>query len=260
VSRRLLFGTAVILATVLGGCQDGPRTTSKVPKSSVVIPVPAGLQGTWRQDGVGFLAIGPDTVLLNLPGVPRRPARITGVITAGDNAAGLTLDNGWTLSLAGGRAVTTRRLGTQDLAGDCSVVDVTVDGPGTSGAWRLWNEAATTWLPLSGNPSSVVATIAPVALPEKTPGALLLDAVTELRDDQLLKFTRDMLALANSGAERARLEEQMGEILRVQRLAALDLLMQSQGADPTAILRADQLIERMESWQRLTQAWLDKRG
>ncbi len=264
MSRVLGLG-AILLATLLGGCQDGPRGgPSPTAVTSSSWAVPSILQGTWRQEGVGFVALGADSVILNLPGLPRRPARITGLTRVGELAAVLTLDNGWILSLAGGRAITSRRLGALDLAGDCPVLDVAAEGPGPGGSWRLWNQESTTWLPLAGASTGgiVAASTVPDVVPSPAKAATedrLVTAVAALGDESLLRASRALVSLALSGAPRPRLEDQIGETLRVQRLAALDLLA-TQDADELVILRADQVIGRLEAWQRLTRTWLDSRG
>ena len=256
----------LLLALACAGCTStaarpvAPAPASAPPVAAVSKPAaprtlaPAALSGTWTSaDAAAFIAIADDQVLLNLPGMPRRAARISAVVAVG-GAAEITLDDGSILVIASGRAIGERIVGGITLTADRAVLDI--GGSSLAATMRLWGEGQTTWLPL--------ATAAPAALSPPvaaTADERLLAAAEGAAEPLLAVAVDDVLRRARSGAADSDLDAIWGEHARQLRLAALerlDALVASSA--PDALAEADRLVAALARCSEAYAAWRAERG
>ena len=243
---------------------DGPAPAMLPPPAPAPIAEPAGpaapraqlpatLAGTWISgDGTAFLAIADDQLVVNLPGLPRRAARVAAVVVVG-GAAEVTLDDGATLVLVSGRATGERTVGGLTLTADRAVLDVGVGGSSAAATVRLWGEGQTTWLPLAA---------APMAKPMAATADERLLAAAEASAEPLLAVAvQDVLQSARRGAAVADLDATWGEHARRLRLAALDRLDAQVGSSaPDAFADADRLVAALAQCSEAYAAWRAERG
>jgi len=264
---------ASLLLMVLA-CAGCSSARSDVAPSALASPIlarepaapsarlPVAWHGTWTSaDGGAFLAIADDRAVVNLPGLPRRAARVTAVVVVA-GAAAVTLDDGATLVLAVGRATGERTLGDITLAADRAVLDVGIAAAGASATVRLWGDGQTTWLPVAS------AAIVGIPLAARAPGSgvsspddRLLAAVDAAAEPLLAAAAQDVLAHARRGAGSADLDAVWAEHARQVRLAALERL-ESLAASPAAdgLAEADRLVLALAKCSEAYAAWRAERG
>lgn len=240
MSRPL--GALALVSVLLAGCS--------VERAAPPAEVPAPLRGTWRGEQ-GYLALGGGRVVVREATLGTRSVLVTAVAEAGD-AVVVTLGDGRQLLLAPGRALRTQRWEGQDLVASCAFIDVTLDEHSV----RLWDEERATWLPRPTAPT--VAVVAPVPAPTQAPASAderLLSVAHGLADPRWAEATRDLLAVARTGAGERLVEDQAAEVLRRQRLAALDLLAEATGAEDPRIAAVDRLVADAEVWRTAVRTW-----
>ena len=254
--------SVLVMALVGAGCSSSGRpvpapaatTVEAARPAAPTVTLPPALLGTWISvDGAAFLALADGGAVLNLPGLPRRAARVTAVVAVGA-AAELRLDDGATLVLASGRATGERTLGGLTLTADRAVLDVAVGGAPAAGTVRLWGEGEATWLPLMAAAPAPAATI-------PNPDARLLAAADSTTEPLLAVAARDILALARRGAAATELDAAWSEHARKVRLSALERF-DAQVATPTpaALAEADRLVAALTRCSEAYAAWRAERG